>query len=390
MRTVLWYILVIAITLMALILLWQLRIALVLFALSLAVSGALRPSVRYLILRRIPRPVAVGIVYGLTIATILFVFWLVGGPLMQEVQQASDDLVTSYDRAKAAWPQSGSLFQRALAEQLPPSADLYNALTGPQGMAALKGVLGVAQDFFTFLGYLAIIMVLSLYWSVDQQRSERLGISLLPADLHTKALGTWRSIESGVGDYVRSEMIQSLLAGVFLWIGYSLMGIQFPMLLALWAAVVRLIPWFGALVAVLPALTIVIWGSPALGLLAVIYTIIVVMGLKMFIEPRFFHRQPYSALIIVLFVISLAELFGFIGVILAPPLAVAAQILFFELYPLPGRRFSEETLQRAIEIRERLREVRGRAKAPVDERNVVLVNRLRRLLSRAIDYIQEY
>lgn len=390
MKTAIRTILVIAATLMGLVLLWQLRLALVIFALSLAVAGALRPSVRYLIHRRTPRPIAVGIVYGLTIACVVFLVWLAGGPLMQDIQNVTNGLASSYDRARVVWPQTGTLFQRALAEQLPPSSELYNALTGPQGMSALRGVWGVAQNFFTLLGFFAIIMLLSLYWSFDQQRFERLAISLLPDDLHTKALTTWRSIESGVGDYIRSELVQSLLAGLSLWLGYSIMGIQFPMLLAMWGAVVRLIPWFGALIAVLPALAMVIGGSPVLGLVAVIYTMAVILGLKVLIEPRFFHRQPYSALIIVLFVIGLAELFGFIGVILAPPLAVAAQILFFELYPLPSPRFSEETLQRAIEIRERLRAVRGRAAAPVDERNAVLVNRLRRLLSRAIDYIREY
>ena len=109
-------------------------------------------------------------------------------------------------------------------------------------------------------------------------------------------------------------------------------GSDIQLLLALWGAIVRLIPWFGALIAVLPALFIGIGISSTVGILATIYTIGILLTLKLVIEPRFFSRHKYSSLLIVLFVIALAETFGFIGVVLAPPLAVAIQILFQHLY----------------------------------------------------------
>ena len=259
-----------------------------------------------------------------------------------------------------------------------------------QGIPALAGVFGVAQNFFTTVGQIAIILILSLYWSADQFRFERLALSLLPEEHHPRALHIWRSVEAGVGEYLRSELIQSVLTGLFLWLGFSVLGIRYPTLLALWGAIVRLIPWFGALIAVLPALFIGIGISSTVGILATAYTIGILLTLKLVIEPRFFPRYKYSSLLIVLFVIALAETFGFIGVILAPPLAVAVQILFRELYPFPTTMFSQETSAKVVNIRTRLLQLRRRIQSRTNRSNRHLINRIYYLVRRTADYLQGY
>lgn len=390
MMRVIRYATIVVITLAALLLLWQFSSAIVLFLLSLAVAAALRPSIHSLMERRITKRLALAIVYSLLVISIVGALLLIGAPLLDELQRASDDLIADYDRAKTEWPVRGTLFQQTLAEQLPPSADLYEALVTGEGIPALQGVLGIAQNFFSILGNIAIVLILSLYWSADQLRFERLGLSLLPSEYHSKALRAWRSIESGVGAYLRSEFFQSVLAGFLLWMIYSILDINYPTLLALWGAVVRLIPWFGALIAVLPALFVAIGSSPVLGLLAAISTVAVLFLLKEVIEPRIFHRHKYSSLLTVLFVIGLAQAFGFIGVILAPPLAVAVQILFRELYPFPTSMFSQEISERVANIRIRLRQLRRRIYSRTNRKNRHLINRIYYLVRRTADYLQEY
>ena len=390
MMRVMRYATIVVITLAALLLLWQFSSAIVLFLLSLAVAAALRPLINSLMERRISKRLALTIVYSLLVVSIAGALFLIAPSLLEDLQTASDDLIANYDRAKAEWPQRGTLFQQTVAEQLPPSADLYEALVSGEGIPALQGVVGIAQNFFSILGNIAIVIILSLYWSADQLRFERLGLSLLPTEYHSKALHAWRSIESGVGAYLRSEFFQSVLAGLFLWMIYLALDIRYPTLLALWGAVVRLIPWFGALIAVLPALFVAIGSSPVLGFVAAISTIVVLFLLKEVIEPRIFHRHKYSSLLTVLFVIGLAQAFGFIGVILAPPLAVAVQILFRELYPFPTSMFSQETSQKVANIRTRLLKLRRRIQSRTNRKNRHLINRIYYLVRRTADYLQEY
>jgi predicted PurR-regulated permease PerM len=234
------------------------------------------------------------------------------------------------------------------------------------------------------------VIVLSLYWTADQFRFERLGLSLIPEEYHSNALHIWRSVETGVGAYLRSETVQSVLAGMLLWLVYSMMGIRYPTLLAGWGAIARLIPWFGALIAVLPALLIGIGGSSTIGILATLYTVAILLTLKLVIEPRFFLRSKYSALLIVLFVIALAEAFGFIGVILAPPLAVAVQILFRHLYPLTAPTFSTEMSEQVTDIKERLLQLKRRLQTQRSRESVRLADRLNHLADQAVELLQDY
>jgi putative permease len=384
------YTFVVLTTLMILLLVWQFSFAIVLFLLSLALAAALRPLINSITGRNVPKRFALGIVYFLLIAAIVSSLLLISPPLLAELQTAADDFVANYDRAKADWPLRGTVFQQTLAEQLPPSADLYQALTSEQGIPALTGVFGIAQNFFSILGRIAIVIILSLYWSADQFRFERLGLSLLSEEHHPRALHIWRSVETGVGEYLRSEIIQSVLAGLLLWLGYSVLGIRYPVLLALWGAIVRLIPWFGALIAVLPALFIGIEISSLLGILATIYTIGILLSLELVIEPRFFPRHKYSSLLIVLFVIALAETFGFIGVVLAPPLAVAVQILFQHLYSFAAPTFATEIAGQVISIKERLLQLKRRIQDPANREAIRLIERLQRLVNRTRDHLQEY
>jgi predicted PurR-regulated permease PerM len=378
-------------TLGILLLIWQFRGAIVLFFLSLAVAALLRPFIDDLSSRLLSKRLALGIVYGLVILGVIVFFLTVSPLLLQDLQNATNDFIGYYDRAKLEWAETGSVFQKTLAEQLPPSTDLIQALTSmDEGVPLLTGAFTLAQNFFSGLGNLFIVIILSLYWSADQLRFERLGLSLLPDAYHSKALQVWRSVEVRVGAYLRGELVQSVLTGLIVWLGYATMGIRYPVLLALWVAVVRLIPWFGALIAVIPAVLIGIGTSSVLGLLAALYTIFILLFAKLVIEPRFFRRQRYSALLIVLFVIAMAGAFGFIGMVLAPPLAVALQILFEQLYPFPEQRYSLEAVEKAREFRKRLADVRSGLTDPVDRKNIILMNRIQRLVRRTVDHVEEY
>ncbi|MCZ7672142.1 MAG: AI-2E family transporter [Chloroflexi bacterium] len=73
-----------------------------------------------------------------------------------------------------------------------------------------------------------VILFLSLYWSLDRVRFERLWLSLLPPEQRARARDIWQTIESDLGSYIRSEVAQSLLAGLLLGLGYWALGSPTP------------------------------------------------------------------------------------------------------------------------------------------------------------------
>lgn len=130
---------------------------------------------------------------------------------------------------------------------------------------------------------------------------------------------------------LRSQMIQSLLAGVLFGIGYWLLGSPYPTLLALAGALACLVPVVGAALAVIFPILVGLLTSVQLSLLTALYALAVVVALGIWVKPRLFNRGWDNAILTVALLIALAEAFGLAGIILAPPLSVVCQILWSRL-----------------------------------------------------------
>lgn len=359
MKRVFSTVLLILATLAGLALLWQLRAAILMFVLSLTVAAAVRPVTDRVVRQGAPPWLANLLVYVvLVIALAGLIFWL-GNPILNEVGEGTDNLAAKYEEIVVTWP-FGTTFQQNIAERLPPPNDLYEAITGERGAALMNTILGVAEGLFSFLGQAFIILILSVYWSADRAHFERLWLSLVPAEQRAPARETWREVEAGVGAYLRSEIVQLLLAGLLLGLGYRLMGLSYPLLLALLGSVLLLIPWLGA---VLGAILPVLFGltiSPWTALAAGVYTIVVFAFMELVIEPRFFDRRRYSSLLIVLTMVVMADVYGLIGLIIAPPLAAAIQILTVRLVTMQTRRPAVPPAEQFERLSRRMEQLQAR------------------------------
>lgn len=381
MKQVIRYTVVILLTLGGLLLLWEFREAIVLFLLSLALAAAFRPPVELLIARKFPRVPAILLTYFVGIAFLFLLIYLISGPLTRELQQATDNFAVAYTLIQEQWSE-GNQFQQAIAGQLPPLETLYGAVAGEQGAAFFQTVVGFAANLFALLSGLAIVLALSLYWSADRVHFERLWLSLLPAGRRSRAREIWRDIEQGVGAYIRSEVFQAILAGLLLGTAYSLLGLRYPTLLALLGALAWLIPWLGAVLAVIPPLVIGLGEGLWLGLAAALVTLAVLVLMEMVVEKRFFDRRRYSSILLVLTVIALADVMGLIGILIAPPLAAAIQIAGSRLLAQPVGDSLVEPETSLTGLRTRLERVKGLAdelnEAPPHIAN--LIHRLDRLI----------
>ena len=179
MKRLAWFTLLVLATLTLAMIFWEFRVAVVLFGLSLAVAAAVRPLVDRLAARGVPRGLALLVTYAMCIGGLIALVLILSGPLLTDLQQLTRDLASGYEQLTAQWP-TGSPLQQMLASQLPAASDLSTAITGPQGGAVLQAVLGLTMGSFDLLGQLLIVLVLSMYWSADQEHFKRLWLSLLP------------------------------------------------------------------------------------------------------------------------------------------------------------------------------------------------------------------
>ena len=317
-------------TLLVLVVLWQFRIVVVYVLISLALAAALRPLVNRLVGRGFVVRAAWILLVLVALGSFGFLLFLTGETVINEIQQFAQTVSVQDAWRLPVWLE-GSSFQLALVARLPPPSKLFEAITGDQGQLVLPAILGFTQGIGSVVSGVLVILFLSLYWSINQIHFELLWLSLLPSSQRKQARGIWRTIEPDLGAYIRSEVVQSLLAGLILGLGYWLLGSPYPTLLALIGALAWLIPVVGAPLAVILPVLMGLLTSVQLSLFTALYTLVVLIALEVWVEPRLFRRRWDNPILTVVLLIALADAFGLVGIIVAPPLSVVCQILWSRL-----------------------------------------------------------
>jgi predicted PurR-regulated permease PerM len=195
----------------------------------------------------------------------------------------------------------------------------------------LPALLGFTQGIGSIVEATIVILFLSLYWSINQIHFERLWLSLLPSGQRKQARGIWRTIEPEIGSYTRGQVIQSLLAGLLLGLGYWVLGSPYPALLGLVGALACLIPVVGAVLVIIPVLLVGLLTSVQLSLFTTLYALVILIALGVWVKPRLFNRRWDNPILTIVLLIFLATAFGLVGIIVAPLLSIVCQILWSRL-----------------------------------------------------------
>ena len=317
-------------TLLALVVVWQFRIAVVYVLVSLTFAAALRPLVNRLVGKGFVVRAAWILLYLVVLGGFGFLLFQISKTTINEVQELAHTVSVQDEWRLPIWLE-GSSFQQALLARLPPPSKLFEAVTGDQGQLVLPTLLGFTQGIAGIVSGVLVILFLSLYWIVSQTHFERLWLSLLPAIQRKQARDIWRTIEPEVGAYIRSQIVHSLLAGLLLGLGYWALGSPYPTLLALAGALAALIPVFGVIMAVIAPLLVGMLTSAQLGLFTVLYTLVALIALGVWVKPLLFSRRWDSPVMNLVILIAFANAFGLLGVILAPPISAVCQILWNHL-----------------------------------------------------------
>jgi putative permease len=314
-------------TLLALVVVWQFRIVVVYILISLVLAATLRPLVN----RLVRQGFVVRLVWILLCLVVLgsfgFFLFLTGKAAINEIQQLSHTVSVQDAWTLPLWLE-GSSFQQALVGRLPAPSKLFEALTGDQGQLVLPALLGFTRGIGGVVSGVFVVLFLSLYWSINQIHFERLWLSLLPAEQRKHARDIWRTIEHDLGAYIRSEVVQSLLAALLLGLGYWLLGSPYPTVLALIGALAWLVPVAGAALAVILPLVMGLLISVQLSLFTALFTLVVLIALQVWVEPRLFRRKWDNPILTLAILLAMGDAFGLLGILVAPPLSAVCQILW--------------------------------------------------------------
>ncbi len=305
-------------------------VVLVLLA-AIVIASAIEPVIRRLKHYRFPRLLAVIVVY-LVIATLLagvFVFFLpvVANETVDFVQNiprtiSLDDLWSpirdiGFNFGPAA--SSATLSEHTISlSQF--ANQLQSIVTGTS-----VGAVRTASVFFGGFLSLLLIIVLSFYLTVKEEGVADFLRIVTPVTKHDYIIDLWNRSQRKIGYWLQGQVLLGVLIGVLVYLTLSVIGIPYALPLALFAAILEIIPVFGPIISSVPAI-LVAFSSVGAGtalLLVGLYIIIYQFESQLFYPLVVKKIVGISPIVVILALVIGAKLAGVLGAIIAVPLSAA-------------------------------------------------------------------
>lgn len=306
-------------------LLFYLRDLVLIVLTAIVIASSIEPAVRWLCRRKFPRVVAVLTVYTATIGFIVGFFYFFLPPLVNDLGGFLDTVPQYIDSIEV--PVSNSAIPFASPEQV--RVSLKEAIFDFQGTIAntSEGLIKTVNTVFGGLFSFTLIIVLSFYFAVQETGVDDFLKVVTPRKQQEYVVGLWRRSQEKIGKWMQGQILLSAIVAILLYLGLSILGVKYALLLAITAGVLELIPVFGSLIAAIPGIALAIsTGGVSLGLLVTGLYLIVNQFQANLIYPLVVKKiVGVPPLLVILALIVGAKLAGFLGVILSVPGAAAIQ-----------------------------------------------------------------
>ncbi len=249
---------------------------------------------------------------------------------------------------------------QVISEALPAALAQLEGLAGQYGMES--GLGGWTDDFglqsvVRNVGSIlltvgdgatnAIILIFGGIFLAARPDLYRTGlIKLIPEHSRGKAANALNHCGNALRLWFKGRVLAMIFVGLLTGLGLWLIGIPSFLALGLLAAVLEFIPFFGPLLAAVPALLLALLVGPEEALMVAVLLLLIQQAEGNLITPLIQqHAVDLPPALLLFSLLSFGLLFGIVGVVLAEPLTVAAFVLVKELYvrgalrtktPVPG------------------------------------------------------
>lgn len=324
------------------------------FIVGLLFVYLLDPPVRWLVRLRVPRSLAILIVYVVAIVLIVEFLALTLTPLLNEILRFIADLPTLIDDLDTQLQRLGELYARL---QIPDSVrDWIDGLLTSIGQ---EGAIGAGAIDLSFLlplltgatsliglvfGYL-ILPVWVAYLLKDRVVLLAAFDRAVPGSWRFDVWAVIRTIERVFGQWVRGQLILGLSVGVLTFVGLIIASQlidpifgRYAILLSVIAGVLELLPIIGPIIAAIPAVLLAATAGPGVIVAALVLYTLIQQVENNFLVPKIQGDAVELHPAVVMFAIIVGgSLAGLLGAILALPMTAAfrdvVRYLFRRLSP---------------------------------------------------------
>jgi predicted PurR-regulated permease PerM len=204
-----------------------------------------------------------------------------------------------------------------------------------------KGVGSVFSALSTTVITLVTGPIIAFFLLKDNDRFYQSSKKILPPVMRRDAEEIAQIVNQQIGDYLKGQVVSSIILGIMYWPFFLLIGLPFSGILAIAAGILCIIPYIGPFVVFIPGLIIALQVSwmMAVKFLIVWFVIQAIHG--HLVVPRVMGDKLQMHPVTIIFVLLvMAELFGLIGVIFGIPIYCFVKVLVIYFFRRFKRRYN--------------------------------------------------
>jgi len=299
---------------------------------AIVMGTVIRPVVNWLYQRGLPRMAGVILVYLLLLVLLTGFLWLLFPLIFEQGSTLAKEVPGYYQNLRAGMVNDPNQLLMRLGQLLPTALPSLNPAlvqqTGQEVVASAGQVLGYAVSTAQVIFIAIVILVLTLYWTLDGPRIIKTILLLVPPDQRESIGELISAMESKVGLYLAGQGILCLVIGIMALVAYLLIGLPNALVLAFAAGVMEAVPMIGPLLGAIPAALVAISIAPDRLIWVIVATVVIQQLENTLLVPRIMRKAVgVNPFVTLLALFAFSSLFGIAGALMAIPIAALVQLI---------------------------------------------------------------
>ncbi len=290
----------------------------------------LRPLVRLLEKVKFPHVLAIILSFIIVLSALVLLSSYTGSIIKTQFSEFWNSLPNLYNQAQNTINNflNSNLFSSFSLELQ--NLDLANKIYGfvesiPKSLG--KGAVNFIGAITNIGSIIIIIPIILFYFLIDGNKFKESVVRFAPKSHKNNLRKILSDIDFVLSNYIAGQLLVAFLIGVFMYIGYLIIGLKYSLLLAIFAMITCIIPFFGPWIGIIPAILLSLASEPFMAVKIFIVMVIVQQIDNNFISPQVMKKSmDIHPLTVILLLMGIIPILGFIGLIVVIPLYSAIKI----------------------------------------------------------------
>ncbi|KKP56324.1 MAG: hypothetical protein UR80_C0009G0008 [Parcubacteria group bacterium GW2011_GWB1_35_5] len=306
---------------------YYLRDIILVVLLAVVIASSVEPGTQWFLRRRVPRVLAVLLIYFVAVMILVIVFYFLFLPLLNQSVTLLSGLPGYLGELQVWNPLQNSelLSSSSVIEGFSKNFSLAQIIEQiDASISSLSnGFFSTASTVFGGVLSFILVIVLSFYLSVESAGVANFLRIVTPAKDEKYILDLWQRSQHKIGLWMQGQIVLAVIVAMLVFLGLTLLRVENALLLAVLAGIFEIIPIFGPILAAIPAVTLtLVSGGMTDALLVVGLYIIIQQFENQLIYPLVVRKiVGVPPLLSILALIVGYKLAGFVGLLISVPLA---------------------------------------------------------------------